>query len=146
MSQDNVELVRLFHPAPDVDLAAIYRDESRWAQASSLLAPLIAEDFTFRARGYLDRDGETFEGLDGLRHIWLEWLTPWESYRTEIEDIRDLGDDVLVLVRDFGRRAQQTGEIAVASAAVWTVREGKIAQIVFWADRSAALKALGLEE
>ncbi len=146
MSQENVELVRSFHPAPDVDLAAIYRDDSRWAWASSLLASHIGEDFTCRARGYLEADGETFEGLEGLRDIWLEWLTPWESYTSEIEEMVDLGDDVLVLVRDFGRRTEETGEISVTSAAVWTIREGKIAQIVFWADRSTALKALGLED
>ena len=57
----------------------------------------------------------------------------------------DLGDDVLVLVRDFGRRGEETGEIAITSAAVWTVRGRKIAQITFWADRATALKALRLE-
>jgi hypothetical protein len=35
--------------------------------------------------------------------IWLEWLKPWVGYRSEIERVVDLGDDVLVLVRDFGR-------------------------------------------
>jgi ketosteroid isomerase-like protein len=53
---------------------------------------------------------------------------------------------VLVLVRDFGRRAEETGEIEVRSAAIWTVREGKIRQIAFYADRQAALKAVGLSE
>lgn len=145
MSQENVELVRSFHPAPDVDVTAIYRDDSRWARASSLLAPHIADDFKCLARGYLEADGETFAGLQGLRYLWLEWLTPWASYRSEIDEMIDLGDAVLVLVRDFGRRAEETAEVAVTSAAVWTVRDGKIAQITFWADRGTALKALGLE-
>jgi len=146
VSRENVELVRSLHPTPTMDLAAVYRDESQWARASSLFAPRISEDFRCFTSGYLEGDGEAFDGLDGFRYLWLEWLTPWESYRSEIEDIRDLGDDVLVLVRDFGSRSEETGEVAVASAAVWTVREGRISQIVFWADRAAALKALGLEK
>src|SRR5947209_8543923 len=138
MSQ-NVALVRSFHPGPDVDLTRIYREESRWAQASSLLVPHLADDFTCVAHGYPGMDDETVEGLAGLRYLWLEWLTPWESYRAEVERMIDLGDDVLVLVRDFGRRAGNTGEAGVTSAAIWTVRDGKVARIAFWAERAAAL-------
>ena len=145
MSQENVELVRSFHPSPDVDLAPIYRDDSRWTAAAGILAPHLAQDFKCVAHGYLEADGEDFAGLAGLRYLWLEWLTPWQSYRAEVEDVIDLGDDVLVLVRDFGRRSEETGEIPVASAAVWTLRDGKVVQITFYADRSRALEAAGLE-
>src|SRR5437870_686974 len=110
MSGENVELVRSFHPALDVDLARIYREDSRWAVAAAALAPHLAQDFRCVARGYLDFEGESFAGLAGLRYLWLEWLTPWTSYRAEVEEVIDLGDDVLVLVRDFGRRAGATGE------------------------------------
>jgi ketosteroid isomerase-like protein len=141
-----MELVRSFHPAPGVDVAPIYREDSQWARASSLLAPHLARDFKCIAYGYPGFEGESFAGLDGLRSVWLEWLTPWKSYRAQIEEMIDLGDDVLVLVRDFGRRSAEIGEIAVASAAVWTVRDRKVVQIAFYADRSTALKAVGLAE
>jgi ketosteroid isomerase-like protein len=91
-------------------------------------------------------EGDTFEGLAGLRYLWLEWLTPWESYRAEVEETIDLGDDVLVLVRDFGRRVGNTGEVRITSAAIWTVLDRKVARIAFWADRAAALKAVGLAD
>jgi ketosteroid isomerase-like protein len=146
VSQESVELVRSFHPAPDVDLAPIYREDSRWARASSLLAPHLAQDFKCIAHGYPGFEGESFAGLAGLRYLWLEWLTPWKSYRAQVEEMIDLGDDVLVLVRDFGSRSEEIGEIAVASAAVWTVRDRKLVQITFYADRSTALKAVGLAE
>jgi len=58
----------------------------------------------------------------------------------------DLGDKVLVLVRDFGRRAGDTREVAVTSAAIWTVRDGKVTQVTFYADRDRALADLGLKE
>jgi ketosteroid isomerase-like protein len=146
MSRQNVELVRSFHPAPDVDLARIYREDSQWAVAAAALDPHLAQDFKCVARGYLEADGESFPGLAGLRYLWLEWLTPWRSYRSELEEVIDLGDDVLVLVRDFGRRAVNAPEIAVSSAAIWTVRDGKVTQITFFADRAKALEAVSLQE
>ncbi len=145
MSRQNVELVRSFHPAPGVDLARIYREDSQWAVAAAALDPHLAQDFKCVARGYLEADGESFAGLAGLRYLWLEWLTPWRSYRSELEEVIDLGEDVLVLVRDFGRRAEETGEVVVASAALWTMRDGKVVQITFYANRSTALEAVGLE-
>jgi ketosteroid isomerase-like protein len=146
LSRENVELVRSLHPPPGADLAQNIRDDLRWAQVSAVLAPALAHDFKCLARGYLEADGEAFEGLAGLRYLWLEWLTPWTSYRTEVEEMVDLGDQVLVLVRDFGRHADRASEVAITSAAVWTVRDGKVTQIVFCAERSTALKAVGLEE
>ena len=85
-------------------------------------------------------------GIAGMRAVWLEWLAPWESYRTEIEDAIDAGDKVVVLVRDYGLRAEETNEVMLTSAAVSTVREAKITCIEFCADRATALRAVGLEE
>jgi ketosteroid isomerase-like protein len=51
-----------------------------------------------------------------------------------------------VLVRDYGRRAGMSAEISVLGAAVWTVRDGKIARVRFYPDRAEALQAVGLQE
>jgi hypothetical protein len=64
-------------------------------------------------------------GLKGLKAGWADWLEPWESYRTEIEDVIDAGDDVVVLVCDYGRRPGMTVEVSVRGAAGWTVREAR---------------------
>jgi ketosteroid isomerase-like protein len=87
-----------------------------------------------------------FVGLEGLRALWLDWLEPWESYRVEVEDVIDAGDDAVVLVRDFGRRAGMTVEVSVVGGAVWTVRDGRVARVAFYLNRSEALKAVGMEE
>jgi hypothetical protein len=42
-------------------------------------------------------------GLRGWRDLWLEWLEPWESYRTEVQRVIDAGDRVFGNARDFGR-------------------------------------------
>jgi ketosteroid isomerase-like protein len=144
VSQEHVELVRALHPGPATDLARVYRDDLLWAAASAAISASLARDFKCVARGYPGFEGESFDGVSGLRHVWLEWLAPWESYRAEIEETLDLGDDVLVLVRDFGRRAGDMREVALSSAAIWTVRDRKVTQIIFFANRAMALEAAGL--
>jgi len=42
--------------------------------------------------------------MNGLMEAWLDWTTPLASYRTEIDDATDLGEQVLLFVRDFARR------------------------------------------
>jgi ketosteroid isomerase-like protein len=78
--------------------------------------------------------------------MWLEWLAPWKTYRVETEEVIDLGDRVLVLVRAFGRLEGSQGEVENTSASLWTVRDRKIARVEFYVDRTEALKAVGLEE
>jgi ketosteroid isomerase-like protein len=144
MSQENVEVVLSIHPAPDVDLARLFRDDASWAALAASLASLLTRDFECVTRGFPDGDGDIFAGVEGLRAAWLDWLIPWESYRTEVEEAIDVGDRVVVLVRDFARRARDAHEVALSSAAVWTVRDGSVARIEFCADRATAFKAAGL--
>jgi ketosteroid isomerase-like protein len=146
MSQENVEMVLGLQPAPDVDLARLFRDDTSWAELTATLGPALTQDFECIPRGFPGNDGERSEGIEGLRAVFLEWLEPWESYRTQIEEAVDLGDRVVVLVRDFARRAQDTNEVSLRSAAIWTVRDGRVRRIEFCADRATALKAVGLEE
>jgi hypothetical protein len=72
-------------------MAQNFRDDDRWTAASAALAPALAQDFKCVGHGYPGFENEIFEGLVGLRYAWLEWITPWESYRTEVEEMIDLG-------------------------------------------------------
>ena len=145
MSQENVELVRLVQPAPDVDLAQLFRDDDIWAETSEGLSNLFHPDFKC-VQSWIGAEPTTYPGVDGLREAWLDWLTPWATYRTDIQDVIACDERVLVLVLDFGRREGTTDEIKLFGAAVWTVRDGKIAHVQFYPDRNEALKAVGLEE
>jgi ketosteroid isomerase-like protein len=145
VSQKNVELVRRFLPAPDVDLAQLFRDDAIWAATSEGLSDLVHPDFKC-LQSWIGAEPTTYPGPDGLRDAWLDWLTPWATYRTEIQDVIDCGERVLVLVLDFGRREGTTDEIKLFGSAVWTVRDGKIAQRGFYPDRTEAFNAAGLEQ
>ncbi len=85
-------------------------------------------------------------GVRGLWQSWIDWLAPWESYRTEIEELIPAGDRVLALVRDFGRRRDMDTEVEMLGSAVWTVREGRIARAEFFTDRARAFETAGLPE
>ena len=147
MSQENVELVRGLQPSADTDLVATARDDATAAAVMETLSPFFYDDVEIVGPTLIPGgEGVRFVGLDGLRALWLDWLEPWESYRVEVEDVIDAGDDAVVLVRDFGRRAGMTVEVSVMGGAVWTVRDGRVARVAFYLNRGEALKAVGLEE
>jgi len=145
MSQKNVELVRGLQPAPDVDIAELFRDDEIWAALTEAVAPLSHSDFECVLHA-IDSEPTTYPGLVGLRTGWLDWVAPWVTYRTEIKDVIDAGEQVLVLTHDFGRREGSTEDVKLIGAAVWTVRDGKIARAEFYTDRAEAFAAVGLEQ
>jgi len=55
----------------------------------------------------------TATGLEGLREVWGELMGSWISYRTEVEDLIDTEDGVLVLVRDYARHEETDAELAL---------------------------------
>src|SRR5436190_11384435 len=147
MSQENVDLVRRLQPSGDTDLVATFRDDATAAAVMERLSPFFYDDVEIVwPPTFVAGEGVRFVGLEGLRAAWLDWLEPWESYRVEVEDVIDAGDDAVVLVRDFGRRAGMTAEVSVVGGAVWTLRDGRVARVAFYLNRSEALKAVGLEE
>jgi ketosteroid isomerase-like protein len=143
MSEQNVAIVTSLQPAPDADLAQLFRDDDLWDRAVDVQGSLFDPDLKCAHR--LIGGDRIYAGSEGLRASWLDWIAPWESYRVEVEDVIDCGDRVLVLVYDYGRRAESAEEIKSHNAAVWTLRDGKVISAEFYADRAWALRAVGLE-
>jgi ketosteroid isomerase-like protein len=145
MSQENVEIVRGLQPDPDTDLVTMFRDDAAFAALVEAVSPVFEEDFEVTGPTLVAGRGPLF-GMEGLRAMWLGWLEPWESYRVEIEDVVDAGDEAVVLFRDYGRRHGMAAEVSVRGGTVWTVRDGKVTRAAFYVDRNEALKAAGLSE
>jgi hypothetical protein len=112
MSQENVELIVSLQPAQDVDIAQLFRDDAIVKAVATTLAPMLHSDFEAVAVDALLGE-TTYRGFDGLREFWLDWLSPREAYRTELEEARDLGNRVLLLVHDFGRREGSAHEVVL---------------------------------
>ena len=145
MSQANVDLVTQLQPAPDVDIAELFRNDDMWSAAADAIAPLFHPDFESVPPG-VPATERVHVGLDGLRAAWREWLKPWLTYRTEIKQALDAGDRVLLLTQDYGRHEGTAQEVKLDGSAVWRIRDGKIARAEFFPERSEAFKAAGLEE
>jgi ketosteroid isomerase-like protein len=147
MSRENVEVVRQLLPPADVDLADVFMrgDDLGAAAALDATAQQFTDDFVcvIHIHGL---SSEERPGVQGLREAWLDWLEPWETYRVEIEQLREVGDRVLVTTRDFGRRSGMADEVELKGSAVWTIRDGKVARAEFFAERGKALEAVGLRE
>jgi ketosteroid isomerase-like protein len=146
MSRRDVEIVRgLLGPFEQGDIVPLFRDEAISAAITAASAPFFTPDFEcVFVREDVGR--AAYWGLDGLRDAWLDWLSPWESYRAEIEDVIDARDGrVVVLSRDYARPKGTDAEVYFIGAPVWTVRDGKIARIEFYWNRAEGLLAAGLK-
>ena len=141
MSQENVQFVKALYPQPHADLVALLRDEEAFAR---LISPLLTDDF--ESVTVLPAQTRAFAGLQGFRKNWLDWLEPWATYRSTIDELIDVGDRVVLLLRDYGRREDMDAEVELIGASICTIRDGKIARWEDYTDRAKALEAAGLSE
>jgi ketosteroid isomerase-like protein len=83
-------------------------------------------------------------GLDGFVEAWRDWTGAFKSFRIEVEEMIDAGDNVVSLVRQTGIPKGADAEIETPGAAVWMIRDGRIRRVEFHLDREVALRAAGL--
>jgi ketosteroid isomerase-like protein len=143
MPQENVELVRAIvtlYKQPegvallasgDLDLSLVDPDVEWDASQISELIPDLAE---------------VYHGHEGVRTYWRRWMEAWTDLEFEVQDLRGVGDEVVVLIRDQRQAGRYTG-IATdlpPYGMVFTVRGGKLVRWRTFPSHDAALKAVGL--
>jgi ketosteroid isomerase-like protein len=146
MSQENVELVKRFQPS-GLDLVEVFSagaDQPVSGEASNFFTDDFEVAFIAKAAG----GGQNIQarGADGLAAMWREWLTPWRSYQLDVEEFIDAGDAVVVFARVQAQTERDGVLVQHSPAAIWRIREGKIAAIHFYLERGEALEAAGLSE
>jgi ketosteroid isomerase-like protein len=104
--------------------------------APDLEVAMIAPDAAFR---------QEFVGVDGFVEGWTDWLTPFESFRLQVDDLIESGDNLVTLVRQFGTPVGSTVEIESIGAAVWTFSGDRLVRVEFHLDRAQGLRAAGIE-
>ena len=142
MSREDVELLRNLNVPSGMEVTALFRDEELWASFKTAVEPALHPDCRFAWVAWGQRLER--EGLEGLREGWLDWFAPWESYISEVEDILDAGDTVVVLARDRGRRADSEAEVKMQPASVLCITDRKLRWADFYANRDEAFEAVGL--
>jgi ketosteroid isomerase-like protein len=90
--------------------------------------------------------GGEAHGLAELGTFWRDYEATWEDREIELEDVRELdGERVLVLFTERARGRASGVETQASPGAIWTLRDGKIAGFRAWIDRADALRAAGLD-
>jgi ketosteroid isomerase-like protein len=128
MTAGNAELVRHLYDR------VVARDPST--------LDLVADDFELD-----DPDlpgGGEFRGREGLAEYLRLWLDAWEEYRLEIEELREVDDRVVALLRHMGRGKGSGVASELRDAHVWTIEDGVPVRCRTYLDRGAALRDAGL--
>lgn len=139
-------VVRLFAPLAGADLVPLFADQDASAtiarEAEELMDP--AAEVVFIGVDGVVLDG--LRGFEGLLAGWHEWLTPFSAYRFELDGIEEHGDRVAVLVRQTGTTVHGGVDVPSSpSAAIYTVRDGRIVRAAFYLDRAHAARSEGLD-
>lgn len=97
----------------------------------------LGPDFEF----HLVWDGRVLKGYEGT----LEWLADtretWDEYSQEVEEMIDLGEDVVVVLRLAARGAGSGVPVAQELAVVWTFEGDRAVCARSFTSREAALAA-----
>jgi ketosteroid isomerase-like protein len=136
MSQANVELTWLI-------LQAWQRDDlSSWL---GRMDPSI-EHHTVLER-LVEGSQSLYRGQAGMLRFWDVYRTELEDFELEAEDIRDVGDDRVVLLGRFRWRGPASGiETESQLSMVITFRDGKVIRSVDYFGHDEGLRAVGLAD
>jgi ketosteroid isomerase-like protein len=138
MSQENVEVVR--------GLVEAFNETGDREAAYALLDPEVEFEVEWRS-GRDAADFRIYRGLDEVRAMIEELLTPFESIRYVIHEYADAGDDVVAILEFLARPKGSSAEVSTGRFAyVYTLRDGRIVRIQDFPDPAEALEAAGLRE
>jgi ketosteroid isomerase-like protein len=96
--------------------------------------------------GALDDVGE-MNGIEAARRYVQDWYDTFDDLTFELEEVCDVGGDQVVAVIHICGRAKLSGiTTELRYAALYTLRDGKLARVREYATRSEALKGVGSSE
>jgi ketosteroid isomerase-like protein len=91
--------------------------------------------------------GGEFKGREAVGRWFADWLTTFEpGYRFEIEEAREVGDNVLLVASHGGRGRSSGVEVESRTAYIYGVRDGKVVSAALYGSREEALASLGTED
>jgi ketosteroid isomerase-like protein len=129
MSQENVELVRR------VNNAFNRGDFEAW---------LANADPDVRIRSSFT--GQEYHGLEGAREWWREVRGAFSDFQIEHEELRDVGDFVLVRAAIRGHGTDSSAPFDTTAWMVMEFRKGKCVASLNFLSEADALEAAGLRE
>jgi ketosteroid isomerase-like protein len=133
MSEENVKTVRKA-------AAAVAGDLDAWTE-------YCTDDIDYRAVEGAPDDHGPIHGKDALRAYVQDWQDTFDDLTSEPVELIDAGEDNVIAVIRISGRAKLSGvEADLTYAALYTLRDGKIARGREYWTRDEALEAAGLSE
>jgi len=129
-------------PNADIMRAALEAFNSREGASFDALLAEDAEIVPVRAA----LEGITFRGPGAASQYCAAVEDSWEELRWQVEEIRDLGAQVIALGRIQGRGRDSGAGLDVRGAWVADLRDGLITRFQTYSDRAQAIRAVGLTE
>jgi hypothetical protein len=157
MSQENVEVVRRLYPG-SVDLVAAIADPEAFKATRLALEPLVHRDLeTVTVSGQIPLTGAgeipvgssapTAHGLNGFASAWRDWLSAWEAWVVAPDEFIEVDENrVLVLIEVRARSKTHHVEMPIQGANLLTLRDGKVARLELFFNRTKAFEAVGLSD
>jgi ketosteroid isomerase-like protein len=129
MSQENVEIVRDF-----------FGDQSRFFDVLDEEVELDIRPMTPGYQGVI-------HGKDAVIAFWRDYSDTWDEFALEPIEIREAGEDQVVVVADMSGRGKGSGApFERRSGTIFTLRAGSVVKMKFLPSGDAALEAAGLRE
>jgi ketosteroid isomerase-like protein len=129
MSRENVEFLRRGYEA-------LQRGDTETFEA--LARERLDPDFSFHSHWA----GRVFKGIPGTREWVSDTRETWDDYAQEVEEIVDLGDDVLVVGRASARGAGSGVPVTQEFAVIWSFEGQRAVRAQSFPSRAAALEAV----
>ena len=132
MSQENMKIVR----------KALEDSDSSLDRVAHLWDPEI----DWRAIEGAPDDIGIFTGHEAMRRYYGQWYATFEQLRVRVEELREVGDQVVAGVHVTGRMKGSDAEIEMRLGIVYTLRNGLIVRGREYSTWAEALEAAGLSE
>jgi ketosteroid isomerase-like protein len=129
MSGENVEFLRRGYEA-------LQRGDNETFEA--LARERLDPDFSFHSHWA----GRVFKGIPGTREWVSDTRETWDDYAQEVEEIVDLGDDVLVVGRASARGAGSGVPVTQEFAVIWSFEGERAVRAQSFPSRAEALEAV----
>jgi ketosteroid isomerase-like protein len=95
----------------------------------------------------LEGTDHVYRGHAGMRRLWHLYRTELEDFEIETQELRDLGDDRVLLLGRLRWRGPASGIVTGSPLAmVQSLRCGKFIQSIDYLSHEEALEAVGLRE
>jgi ketosteroid isomerase-like protein len=106
---------------------------------------LLHPDVRWHTRADLP-DTATHRGHDGAATLMAEWFGAFDDLRVDVEELIDVGDRVVAVLRLHGRARGSAREVEMSETHVLTMRDGKVTEIHEYPTKAEALRVAGLDE